>query len=322
MSDADRRELRLAAMLHDCGKIATPVHVVDKATKLSTIFDRIALVEARFDLAEREARIELLEAHRRGEPRPAAESRYRETISALAAERRFVREANRGSERMREEDVARVRAIAARRLRDGSGEERPLLTEDEVGNLTIRAGTLNPSEREIINRHVTTTIRMLEALPWPRQLARVPEYAGAHHERVDGDGLPARPHARADVVAGADRRDRRRVRGADRRRSALQAGAIDRPKSLAILERMKTSGHVDPDLFDLFVRERVYAITRASSSIRRRLAESTRRHQLPVSPPLAAALRPDVRPALLLALHDLDHAGADVADRRPACRAA
>ncbi len=257
LSEVDRRELWLAAMLHDCGKITTPVHVVDKATKLSGIFDRMALVEARFEIAARDTRIAHLEALAAGEARDAADARYHAELAALDAERAFLREANRGSERMRDEDIDRVRAIGARRIRGPDGATAALLTDDEVTNLTIRYGTLNAAEREIINRHVTTTIKMLESLPWPRQLARVPEYAGGHHERVDGKGyprgltreqmsLPARMIAIADVF------------------EALTAG--DRPykraktvaESLAILGQMKRSGHVDPDLFDVFLRERVW----------------------------------------------------------------
>lgn len=257
MSEVERRELWLAAMLHDCGKITTPVHVVDKATKLSGIFDRMSLIEARFDLAASGARIAQLEALAAGEAAPAAEARCRVEIAALDADRAFLRQANRGSERMRDEDIARVRAIGARRILGLDGAFQPLLTDNEIANLTIRYGTLNAAERAIINRHVTTTIRMLESLPWPRQLARVPEYAGGHHERVDGKGyprgltreqmsLPARIIAIADVF------------------EALTAG--DRPykraktiaESLAILGQMKVSGHVDPDLFDLFLRERIW----------------------------------------------------------------
>ena len=98
---------------------------------------------------------------------------------------------------------------------------------------------------------------MLEALPWPRHLARVPEYAGGHHERMDGKGYP---------------------RGLTRRQMSWQARmmgiadifealtAPDRPykpaktlsESLAILGRMRENGHVDPDLFDVFVRRKVY----------------------------------------------------------------
>jgi len=257
MSETERRELWLAALLHDCGKITTPVHVVDKATKLSGIFDRLALIESRFELAACDARIARLETVAAGESEAAAEARYRAQLAALDSDRGFLREANRGSEGMRDEDVARVRAIAAREVRGADGESRPLLSEDEVTNLTIRYGTLNAAEREIINRHVSTTIRMLESLPWPRQLAHVPEYAGGHHERVDGTGyprglkreqmsLPARMIAIADVFEA--------LTAADRPYKRAKTVA----ESLAILGQMKLSGHVDPDLFDVFVRERVW----------------------------------------------------------------
>ena len=91
---------------------------------------------------------------------------------------------------MSEDDVARVRRIAAYRWRDMTGHEANFLSEDEVKNLTIRAGTLTEEERKIINHHIVATIKMLEALPWPKHLTRVPEYAGGHHERMDGKGYP------------------------------------------------------------------------------------------------------------------------------------
>jgi hypothetical protein len=50
----DRYELKIAGLLHDCGKVTTPVHVVDKATKLQTIFDRIELIDTRFELIRRD----------------------------------------------------------------------------------------------------------------------------------------------------------------------------------------------------------------------------------------------------------------------------
>jgi hypothetical protein len=186
-----------------------------------------------------------------------AEARCRAELAALETDRAFLRQANRGSERMGDEDIARVRAIGARRTHSAGGAPQPLLTEDEVANLTIRYGTLNEGEREIINGHVTATIRMLESLPWPRQLARVPEFAGAHHERVDGKGyprgltreqmsLPARMIAIADVFEALTAGDR------PYKRSKTVA------ESLAILGQMKLSGHVDPDLFDVFLREGVW----------------------------------------------------------------
>ena len=59
-SDKDRYELKIAGLLHDCGKVTTPVHVVDKATKLETIYDRIHLLDTRFEVLKRDAEIDLL----------------------------------------------------------------------------------------------------------------------------------------------------------------------------------------------------------------------------------------------------------------------
>jgi HD-GYP domain-containing protein (c-di-GMP phosphodiesterase class II) len=92
---------------------------------------------------------------------------------------------------MKEADQQRVRDIGSRRKwRNVDGVETEFLTADEIDNLTIRAGTLTLKERDVINHHIVATIRMLEQLPWPRHLTRVPEYAGGHHERMDGKGYP------------------------------------------------------------------------------------------------------------------------------------
>ncbi len=257
MSERDRAELWMAGMLHDCGKITTPVHVVDKATKLETIHDRIDLVAARFDALSREARIRALERRLAGEDAGAVDAALVAEQAELAADLAFLRSANVGSERMADEDIARVRRIAARRLHDRDGISRPALTDEEVANLTIPYGTLTAAERTVINQHIVATIRMLEALPWPRHLTHVPEYAGGHHERMDGKGYP-RGLSRADMSWQA------RMMGIADVFEALTAP--DRPykkaktlsESLAILGRMKENGHVDPDLFDVFVRRKVY----------------------------------------------------------------
>jgi HD-GYP domain-containing protein (c-di-GMP phosphodiesterase class II) len=251
MDDADRYELGIAARLHDCGKITTPVHVVDKATKLETIFDRIALVEARFELLRRDAEIDFLSGRISAGERDA-------TLAALADELAFVRNANVGGERMSDADVERVHRIAARRWRSADGETRPLLSDEEVENLTVVAGTLTPAERTIINNHIVSTIRMLEALPWPKHLRRVPEFAGGHHERMDGKGyprgltreemsVPARIMAIADIFEALTADDR------------PYKSAKPLSESLHILGRFKENGHIDPDLFDVFIRDKVYA---------------------------------------------------------------
>jgi len=250
MSDADRYELKIAGLLHDCGKITTPVHVVDKATKLETLFDRIQVVDTRFEVLLRDAEIALL----RGE---LSETDYATRMAQLRADRETVRVSNKGGEFMSDAAVAEIERIAKHQWRGVDGQPQPLLNSEETMNLSIRRGTLNDAEREIINYHIVSTIRMLEALPWPPHLKKVPEYAGGHHERMDGKGYP-RGLTREQMSVPA------RVMGIADVFEALTAS--DRPyksakslsESIQILGRMKVGNHIDPDLFDVFLRERVY----------------------------------------------------------------
>ncbi len=263
MSEKDRYELKIAGLLHDCGKITTPVHVVDKATKLQTIFDRIELVSTRFEVLKREAEVEMLRAridaleHHDEASARRAEEAYAAKLRTYNDDREFLRRTNIGSERMKPEDQARVSQIARYVMRNERGEPVRFLSKDEEDNLNIAYGTLSGPEREIINYHIVATIKMLEALPWPRHLLNVPEYAGGHHERMDGKGYP-KGLTREQMSVQA------RVMGIADIFEALTAK--DRPykpgktlsESLAILGKMKQGGHIDPDLFDIFVREKVY----------------------------------------------------------------
>ena len=287
MSDADRYELKIAGLLHDCGKITTPVHVVDKATKLQTLFDRIELIDTRFEVLKRDAQI----AHLHGELDTAT---YTERLAQLGADRAAIRAANTGGEFMDDAKVEAIRRIAGHRWRGPDGGEQPFLSEDEVENLTIRRGTLTAGEREIINHHIVMTIRLLEALPWPAHLRKVPEYAGGHHERMDGKGYP-RGLTREQMSVQA------RVMGIADIFEALTAS--DRPykpgktlsESLAILGRMKLDHHVDPDLFEVFLRERVY-LDYARLFLAPEQVDAIDWTRIPgVSPELAAELAADNR---------------------------
>jgi HD-GYP domain-containing protein (c-di-GMP phosphodiesterase class II) len=259
MTDKDRYELKIAGLLHDCGKVTTPVHVVDKATKLETIFDRVQLIDTRFEVLKRDLEIDSLKRRTTMSRMELAEEevRLRDELRRLDEDRKFLHACNIGSERMRDEDIEHVKRIARYRWRDVSGHEADFLTADEVKNLTIRAGTLTEEERKIINHHIVATIKMLEALPWPKHLTNVPEYAGGHHERMDGKGYPrgltreqmsvqARCMGIADIFEALTAKDRPYKKG-----KTLS-------ESLEILGKFRLNGHIDPDLFDVFVRRKVY----------------------------------------------------------------
>jgi len=270
MTDSDRYELKIAGMLHDCGKVTTPVHVVDKSTKLETIFDRINLIDTRFEVLKRDAEIQALrerlalaedpgvdEMGRRGR-QYGIDQALRERSRQYDEDREFLRRCNIGGEYMPPEAQARVHEVGrGYRWTDPSGHIANFLSEDEITNLTIARGTLTPEERETINHHIVATIKMLEALPWPKHLHNVPEYAGGHHERMDGKGYP-RGLVREQMSVQA------RVMGIADIFEALTAK--DRPykhgktlsESLKILGWFKENGHIDPDLFDIFVRGKVY----------------------------------------------------------------
>jgi len=250
LAKEDRYELRIASLLHDCGKVVTPVHVVDKGTKLETIFDRIALVDTRFEILRRDVEIAFLKNEITADQKNAS-------LAQIEEDQLFLQKSNIGGERMSGDDIARVKIIGARSWQPHGGPAQSFLSDNELENLTIVAGTLTAAEREIINYHIVATIKMLEQLPWPKHLRNVPEYAGGHHERMDGRGYP-KGLVRDEMSVQA------RMLGIADVFEALTAA--DRPyksakplsEALKIMGFFKLENHIDPDLFDIFIREKVY----------------------------------------------------------------
>lgn len=258
LTDEEWYELRIAAWLHDCGKVVTPTHLMDKATKLESVNDRLQAVRTRFELLARDARIAFLEAAagRPDSDRALLEAAHVAHLAELEGELALLERSNIGGEFLSAEEQAMIRGIAARTYVE-RGQRRPVLSPDEVENLCISRGTLTREERIVINGHMVQTVRMLEALPFPRHLRRVPEYAGGHHERMDGKGypkglfaadmsIPARVLAIADVFEALTATDRPYKPG-----KKLS-------ETMRIMGNMKRDNHLDPDLFDHFVKHRVY----------------------------------------------------------------
>jgi hypothetical protein len=292
--------------------VTTPVHVVDKATKLETIYDRIHEVRMRFEVLKRDAEIACLEAIAAGEDAATARQRLAAEHQALDEDFAFLATCNEGGEFLSPAAAARLAAIAARTWQrtlddrlglshdelsrkarvpprplpateplladkpehaierqpaDRIGEDPhwgfrmkvpPLLYDrGELHNLTVERGTLNEEERYKINEHIVQTLVMLAQLPFPKHLRQVPEIAGGHHEKMDGSGYPrgltreqmspqARMLAIADIFEALTAVDRPYKKG----KTLSQA--------IAIMADMKRKQHIDPDLFDLFLRAGVH----------------------------------------------------------------
>ncbi len=263
MTNDELYELDIAGWLHDCGKITTPEYVVDKGTKLETIYDRVKDVDSRFEILKRDNEIACLkrklEALENGDVDKLLQQDedYQAANRQLDEDREFIRRVNVGGEFMEEADKQRVKDISSYGWQNPEGKKEPLLTDEEVYNLCIERGTLTAEERFIINNHMAITIKMLESLPYPRNLKRVPEYAGGHHEKMDGTGypkgltrdqmsVPARMMAIADVFEALTASDRPYKK------------AMPLSVALRIMGRMRMENHIDPDLFDTFLREKVY----------------------------------------------------------------
>lgn len=255
LDEDGRNSLAIAAMLHDCGKVVTPEWVIDKATKLESINNRLALIAMRFEVLRRDALIDYHRCLTKGQA--TAERIYQERLHQLDEDFAILEKCNLGGEFISPENIRRIRDIADIQWCNGRGEVFPLLSENEVSNLCTQRGTLNQEERKIIEDHVVHTIKMLSQVPFPRSLRNVAEYAGGHHEHMDGSGyprglkreqlsIPARIMAIADIFEALTAPDR------PYRKGGTLSWAIN------IMYHMKQDGHIDGDLFDLFLSEGVY----------------------------------------------------------------
>lgn len=306
----EKRELSVAAWLHDCGKVTTPEYVVDKATKLETLYNRIHEIRTRFEVIHRDLTIKMYENILLGANKEKEEKLLKEEHKKLFEEFKIVATANIGGEFMDEKDIEKIYEISQRKwtkyFNDTLGlsqdelsrvedknrvfpkEENLLVNKKEhlierkhfsqeefekfrfkmevpeylynlgeVYNLTIKKGTLTEEERFKINEHMIMSIKMLEQLPFPKILEKVPEYAGAHHETLIGTGyprklvkeqmsIPARIMAVADIFEALTAADR----------PYKEAKTLS--ESIKILGFMVKDKHIDEDIFKLFLTSGVY----------------------------------------------------------------
>jgi HD-GYP domain-containing protein (c-di-GMP phosphodiesterase class II) len=312
LSEDEWYELHIASWLHDCGKVTTPEYVVDKATKLETLGNRIHEIRTRFEILWRDAEIEFLKEYSSGASEAEIQHHLDEKLAKLRDDFEFISRCNQADDPVSDKDVERIDQIGAqtwsRYFDDGLGlshGERKLrgtdLTPDlptmetlladkpehivpreegqhpfgdqphqfkmdvpqhlynrgELYNLKIARGTLTEEERFKINEHIIQTLRMLERLPFPRELKRVPQWAGSHHEKLDGTGYPCR-------LRDEDLSVPERIMAVADVFEALTAA--DRPymtpktlsKAIWIMRSMAASGHLCQEVFALFLTSGVY----------------------------------------------------------------
>lgn len=190
-------ELRVASWMHDIGKVTTPVEIIEKSKKLETIFDRIQFVDLRMQfiiqstqLKAAQTQLKLVRDGETPEKINELEEATANTLKELKEIREFIVKCNEPSEFLEDEYMDRLQEIAKRTYRGEDGSEQPFLTPDELMNLSIRKGSINEQERQIMRNHAQITLDMLAKIPFTKKLKNIPNFAGAHHECLNGLGYP------------------------------------------------------------------------------------------------------------------------------------
>ncbi|MBW2568904.1 MAG: GAF domain-containing protein [Deltaproteobacteria bacterium] len=260
----EMEELKLAAWMHDVGKITTPEYVVDKSTKLQTIFDRINLIETRFQIIAKSienkylsTKVELMQnGGTNSSEIKQLDKKLANDIKLLHEELDFIKKCNKPDEFLSNDKIEKVKKLSNKTY-SFNNMDYQYLTEDEVKNLCIQKGSLTKEERKIIENHVTMTLKILKELPFPPKLANVPEYAAGHHEKLDGSGYPrgltekemplqSRIMAVADIFEALTAKDRPYKK------------PIKLSQAVKIMGFMKKNRHIDPDIYDLFIENRLF----------------------------------------------------------------
>ena len=257
-------ELRIAAYMHDIGKVTSPVEIVEKAKKLQTIFDRIHYIRLRMDyiiqkvkLEGQQKKIELLERKADLAEIKKVELKSEKQIQEMEDIRLFINKCNEPGEFLEDETLDKLKEISLRTYLDNEGQQQPFITEDELLNLSIRRGSITDAERKKMQDHAAVTLKMLKQIPFTKKLKNIPSFAGAHHEFINGKGYPL-------GLKGDEIPFEGKLMAVTDIAEALTAS--DRPYKKAmpletvyrILRSMAKNGELDNDMVELFINEEIY----------------------------------------------------------------
>lgn len=259
-------ELRIAAYMHDIGKVTSPVEIVEKAKKLQTIFDRIhyirlrlAYISQKIVLEGQNTKIEILQNGSDSGKLKALETETQNKLEEIKEIREFINKCNEPGEFLDDEILERLKEISQKTYIDEEEQQQPFLTEDELVNLSIRRGSITEVERKKMQDHAAVTLRMLKQIPFTKKLKNIPDFAGAHHEFINGKGYPL-------GLKGDEIPFEGKLMAVTDIAEALTAS--DRPYKKAmpletvyrILRSMAEKEELDNTLVELFIEKEVYKI--------------------------------------------------------------
>jgi hypothetical protein len=266
-------ELRIASWMHDIGKVTTPVEIIEKSKKLETIFDRVQFVDLRMQyiiqstqLKAAQTQLKLIHDGATPEKIKKPEESAAKTIQELKEVREFILRCNEPSEFLEDEYIERLQKISKKTYQDEHGNEQPFLTPDELKNLSIRKGSINEQERQIMKNHAQITLDMLAKIPFTKKLKNIPNFAGAHHECINGLGYPlglqgeeipfeGKLMAVTDITEALTAKDRPYKK------------AMPLEQVYKILRTMVADNKLDRDLVEFFINEKVYEAYQAKHEI-------------------------------------------------------
>jgi len=255
-------ELKIAGWMHDIGKVATPVQIIEKGKKLESIFDRVNYIALRFhyitkavEVEAYKKKVELLEQKAPKEEIDNLERETEKKLQEIEESTNLVMICNEPGEYLEDEKIEKLGKLAKMTYKEGE-KQLPLLSEDELLNLSIRKGSITEAERQKMQDHAAISLKMLEQIPFTKKLKNIPLFAGAHHEYLNGKGYPkglkgdeipleGRILAVVDVAEALSAQDRPYKK------------AMPMEQVYKILGFMVKDGELDPQVVDLIIKEKV-----------------------------------------------------------------
>ena len=245
-SEKQKRSFIMSVWLHDIGKLAVPLTIMDKADKLGSLLNEI---KYRFERVRLLNKIAFLE-------NKCTLQEMQDNNKTLQHVFDFVCKVNK-SGFLNDETLSRVGALAEMTFEDEDGSIKPLFTREELTALSIRKGTLTAAEREIMQSHAVVTSRILSQVTFPDDFSQVPIWASSHHELMNGKGYPS--HLTGKIIPAE-------VRLLTILDIFEALTAKDRPykppmpvdRAFAVLHSMVDDGSIDGDILGMFENSRAW----------------------------------------------------------------